>query len=648
MKTLACQGLFIYWKDVLYSLVYLMEDLLLRKRHSLSHILAQAVQREQQRDVEVAIWPAIDNGFYYDFLFSSEKQIKEEDLKKIQNQMEKIVKENQDFVLFSLPDDASKKLVVELMKQKYKEEMRSEFAAAWEEITFYANTIVEWAKDALLRGIDQEYIKYYEGVTKYLQELFPEKFNGKFVTFLDMCEGPHVSNTKELDTKAFKLDKLAWAYWRGNSNNVMMVRVYGLAFDTKEELQNYQHMMEEAKKRDHRILGQKLKIFTISPLVWSGLPLLQPNGMIIRKEVEDYLRELHKDKGYLRVWTPHLAKEELYKTSGHADKFWDELFRVKGKEESFFMKPMNCPHHMQIFADNQFSYRDMPIRYFEPATVYRDEKTGQLSWLTRVRSITQDDGHLFCRVSQITEEVWTIVQIIKEFYTTLGMIDDYWVRLSIRGPEGKYLWDDNVWEKAEWALRAASEKYDLPYKIWVWEAAFYWPKLDFMFKDAIGREWQLATIQCDFNLPVRFDLSFTNEQGEKERPVVIHRAISGSLERFMWVMIEQFWGAFPLWLAPVQFQIVPVADKFNDYAFELAARLRKDDFRVKVDDSTDSFSKKIRNAELMKVPYTLIVWEKEVEWKSVSVREFRSKKQYTLKTEELIEQVMVERKERKI
>ena len=648
MKTLACQGLFIYWKDVLYSLVYLMEDLLLRKRHSLSHILAQAVQREQQRDVEVAIWPAIDNGFYYDFLFSSEKQIKEEDLKKIQNQMEKIVKENQDFVLFSLPDDASKKLVVELMKQKYKEEMRSEFASAWEEITFYANTIVEWAKDALLRGIDQEYIKYYEGVTKYLQELFPEKFNGKFVTFLDMCEGPHVSNTKELDTKAFKLDKLAWAYWRGNSNNVMMVRVYGLAFDTKEELQNYQHMMEEAKKRDHRILGQKLKIFTISPLVWSGLPLLQPNGMIIRKEIEDYLRELHKDKGYLRVWTPHLAKEELYKTSGHADKFWDELFRVKGKEESFFMKPMNCPHHMQIFADNQFSYRDMPIRYFEPATVYRDEKTGQLSWLTRVRSITQDDGHLFCRVSQITEEVWTIVQIIKEFYTTLGMIDDYWVRLSIRGPEGKYLWDDSVWEKAEWALRAASEKYDLPYKIWVWEAAFYWPKLDFMFKDAIGREWQLATIQCDFNLPVRFDLSFTNEQGEKERPVVIHRAISGSLERFMWVMIEQFWGAFPLWLAPVQFQIVPVADKFNDYAFELAARLRKDDFRVKIDDSTDSFSKKIRNAELMKVPYTLIVWEKEVEWKTVSIREFRSKKQYTLKTEELVEQVMVERKERRI
>ena len=625
-----------------------MEDVLLRKRHSLSHILAQAVQREQQWDVEVAIGPAIDNGFYYDFLFSSEKQIKEEDLKRIQNQMEKIVKENQDFVLFSLSDDESKKLVVELMKQKYKEEMRSEFAAAWEEITFYANTIVDGAKDALLKGIDEEYIHYYDRVTTYLQEKFPDKFDGKFVTFLDMCEGPHVENTKELDTKAFKLDKLAWAYWRGNSNNVMMVRVYWLAFDTKEELQEYQHMMDEAKKRDHRILGQKLKIFTISPLVGSGLPLLQPNGMIIRKEVEDYLWELHKDKGYLRVWTPHLAKEDLYKTSGHAEKFWDELFRVQGKEESFFLKPMNCPHHMQIFADNQFSYRDMPIRYFEPATVYRDEKTGQLSGLTRVRSITQDDGHLFCRVSQITEEVWTIVEIIKKFYTTLGMIDDYWVRLSIRGPEGKYLGDDSVWEKAEWALREASEKYQLPYKIGVGEAAFYGPKLDFMFKDAIGREWQLATIQCDFNLPVRFDLSFTNEEGEKERPVVIHRAISGSLERFMWVMIEQFGWAFPLWLAPVQFQVVPVADKFNDYAFEIASKMRKEDFRVKVDDSNDSFSKKIRNAELMKIPYVLIVWEKEVEGKTVSVREFRSKKQYVLWLDELLDQVRVERKERKI
>ena len=625
-----------------------MEEGLYRKRHSLSHILAQAIQREQQRDVEVAIGPAIDNGFYYDFLFAQDKQIKEEDLKKIQSQMEKIIKENQDFVGFALPDDESQKLVLELMKQQYKEEMRAEFAAAGEEITFWANTIVESAKDALLKGINADYIAYYQSVTDYLQFRFPDQFAGKFVTFLDMCEGRHVSSTKEIDPRAFKLEKLAGAYWRGNSDNVMMTRVYGLAFDTKDELQSYISMMEEAKKRDHRILGQKLKIFTISPLVWSGLPLLQPHGMIIRKEIEDFLWNLHKDKGYQRVWTPHLAKEDLYKTSGHAEKFGDELFRVKGKEENFFMKPMNCPHHMQIFADNQFSYRDMPVRYFEPATVYRDEKTWQLSGLTRVRSITQDDGHLFCRVDQIMQEVGTIVEIIKKFYSTLGMINDYRVRLSVRGPEGKYLGSDEVWEKAEGALRAACEKFDLPFKIGIDEAAFYGPKLDFMFKDAIGRERQLATIQCDFNLPVRFDLSFTNEQGEKERPVVIHRAISGSLERFMGVMIEHFGGAFPLWLAPIQIQIVPVAEKFNDYAFQLKSQLNQLDIRAKVDDGSDSFSKKIRNAELMKIPYTIIVGEKEQNSDSVSVREFRSKAQYEKSVVDFIAQVTTERDQRKL
>ena len=606
------------------------------------------MQREQQRDVEVAIGPAIDNGFYYDFLFSQDKQLKEEDLKRIQSQMEKIIKENQDFVGFSLPDAESQKLVLNLMKQQYKEEMRSEFSAAGEEITFWANTIVESAKDALLKGINPEYLAYYQTVTNFLQSRFPEQFAGKFVTFLDMCEGGHVNSTKEIDPRAFKLEKLAGAYWRGNSDNVMMTRVYGLAFDTKDELQSYITMMEEAKKRDHRILGQKLKLFTISPLVGSGLPLLQPHGMIIRKEIEDFLWQLHKDKGYQRVWTPHLAKEDLYKTSGHAEKFGDELFRVKGKEENFFMKPMNCPHHMQIFADNQFSYRDMPVRYFEPATVYRDEKTWQLSGLTRVRSITQDDGHLFCRVDQIMQEVGTIVEIIKKFYSTLGMINDYWVRLSVRGPEGKYLGSDEVWEKAEGALRAACEKFDLPFKIGIDEAAFYGPKLDFMFKDAIGRERQLATIQCDFNLPVRFDLSFTNEQGEKERPVVIHRAISGSLERFMGVMIEHFGGAFPLWLAPIQVQIVPVAEKFNDYAFQLKSQLNQLDIRAKVDDGSDSFSKKIRNAELMKIPYTLIVGEKEQNSDSVSVREFRSKAQYEKSVEDFIAQVASEKDERKL
>ena len=322
--------------------------------------------------------------------------------------------------------------------------------------------------------------------------------------------------TSDIGEENFSLDKLAGAYWRGDSKNKMLTRIYGLGFESREALEAYKTMMEEAKKRDHRILGKKLKLFTLSDLVGSGLPLIQPRGMIMRKAIEEYLWDLHKDKGYDRVWTPHLAKEELYQTSGHAGKYLEDMFSVYGgtSKENFFLKPMNCPHHMQLFADNQFSYRDMPIRYFEPATVYRDEKTGQLSGLTRVRSITQDDGHLFCRVSQIQEEVGTIVDIIKEFYTTFGLMDGYWVSLSIRDmstPE-KYLGGNDVWEIAEKALEDAAKASGLNYRPMPGEAAFYGPKLDFMFKDAIGREWQLATIQCDFNQPNRFHLSFVNEK----------------------------------------------------------------------------------------------------------------------------------------
>lgn len=606
-------------------------ELLHKRRHSLSHILAQAIQRSIDPEVKLWIWPSVDNWFYYDIL--ANRQLVEEDLKVLDEQTTKITKENQDFHYFETDIDTAKKILNDLW-QGFKVELAEEFSANWEKIGFYVNTINAAWKDNLLKWINPEYIKKYENITNILSSHL--ELSNKFVTFADMCEWPHVENTKEIENWSFKIAKLAWAYWRWDENNVMMTRVYGYAFDTKEELKNYLIFLEEAKKRDHRILWDKLKLFTISRLVWAWLPLLQPNGMIIRKEIEDYLWEMHKSKWYLRVWTPHLAKVDLYQTSGHADKFGDELFRVKGWDDNFFLKPMNCPHHMQIFADNQFSYRDMPIRYFEPATVYRDEKTGQLSGLTRVRSITQDDGHLFCRVSQITEEVGTIVSIIKEFYTTMGMIDGYWVRLSIRGPEWKYLGSDEVWEKAEWALRSAAEKYDLPFKVGIWEAAFYGPKLDFMFKDAIWREWQLATIQCDFNLPERFDLSYTNEAWEKERPVVIHRAISWSLERFMWVMIEHFAWMFPLWLAPNQIKIVPVADAFNDCCFELKSKMTAQWLRVKIDDSDDSFSKKIRNAEMEKNPLVVIVWEKEQTNNTLSIRNVSTKEQYELWTDEFI------------
>jgi threonyl-tRNA synthetase len=349
---------------------------------------------------------------------------------------------------------------------------------------------------------------------------------------------------------------------------------------------------------------------------------MQPKGMIIRKAIEDYLWELHAGKGYFRVWTPHIAKEALYVTSGHAAKFGDELFRVQGKEEKFIMKPMNCPHHMQIFVDNQFSYRDMPVRYFEPATVYRDEKSGELSGLTRVRSITQDDGHLFCRVSQIESEVKTISGIIKKFYATMGMLDNYWVSLSVRGDDrSKYLGTDENWQAAESALEGAAKADGLPYRRIEGEAAFYGPKLDFMFKDAIGRQWQLATIQCDFNLPERFDLSFVNEKGEKERPVVIHRAISGSLERFMGVLIEHFAGKFPVWLAPVQATVLPVSEKFADYGEKTYDALIAAGIRAELSEANESLGKRIREAEMMKIPYIIVVGEKEKDDKTISVRD---------------------------
>lgn len=575
-------------------------------RHSLSHVMAQAVKAIYGNDVKLAIGPDIESGFYYDFDFNW-IEFKEENLKELEKKMKNIIKQNQKFEWYKLPvDEAIAKL--KAAGEIYKVEMAEDLKAQGEtEIGFYKNLTQQWVE-----------------------------------TFEDMCRWPHVNQTLDIDENAFKLDKIAWAYWKWDEKNKMLTRVYAFAFASREELDAHLKMLEEARKRDHRILGAKLKIFTISNLVWAWLPLLQPNGMIIRKEVEDFLWELHSKKGYSRVWTPHLAKEDLYVCSGHAEKFWDELFRVTGQDEKFFMKPMNCPHHMQIFADNQFSYRDMPIRYFEPATVYRDEKTGQLSGLTRVRSITQDDGHLFCRVNQITEEVGTIVSIIKEFYKTMWMLDWYWVRLSIRWPEWKYLGSDEVWEKAEWALRQAAEKYDLPFKVGIWEAAFYGPKLDFMFKDAIGREWQLATIQCDFNLPERFDLSFTNEKWEKERPVVIHRAISGSLERFMWVMIEHFAGTFPLWLSPKQAVVVPVWENFNNYAEEVYNKLKDAWIRVSIDDSTDSLNKKVRNAEQSRINYILVIWEQEQNSKGVAVRNYKTKEQTSEKLDDFISRIKEE------
>jgi threonyl-tRNA synthetase len=580
---------------------------LMRLRHSLSHIMAQAVL-EMFPQARLGTGPAIEEGFYYDFELP--RAITQDDLKKLEKHMRQIIKSGAKFVRFELPINEAKKKLEE-----------------------QGQTLKIEIVDAIAEQGDKKVSFYQTGDD-----------------FDDLCEGPHVKNTLDIPLDSFKLDKFSAAYWRADDSRESMQRIYGLAFETAEELKAFLELREEAKKRDHKVLGPALKLFTCSPLVGAGLPLLQPKGMIIRKQIEDYLWELHKDKGYHRVWSPHIAREDLYVTSGHAEKFGDELFRVTGKEDKFILKPMNCPHHMQIFTDNHFSYRDMPIRYFEPATVYRDEKSGQLGGLTRVRSITQDDGHLFCTMSQIKDEVKTISGIVKEFYQTLGMDKEYWVSLSVRDDDdSKYLGTKDGWAKAEKALEDAAKSIKLPYKKIEGEAAFYGPKLDFMFKDCLGREWQLATIQCDFNLPERFNLCFVNEKGEKERPVVIHRAISGSLERFLGVLIEHFAGAFPVWLAPVQVVLLPIADAHQQYCQELMQELLSQDVRTELHQaSSESLNKRIRNAEQQKIPYMLVVGDKEVKDKKVAVRSYKTKEQEVMSQSDFVQKVLTEIKDKSL
>ncbi|MEI8269739.1 MAG: threonine--tRNA ligase [bacterium] len=572
-------------------------------RHSLAHLLAAAVL-EMYPDTKNTIGPSIEDGFYYDFEFSS--PISDKDLPKIEKKMREILKS---WRAFESAEKTKEEAEKHFDNNEYKKELIEEITGKGEKITFYTC--------------------------------------GKFT---DLCRGGHLENPKEeIAEGSFKLDRVAGAYWRGSELNKMLTRIYGLAFSTKEELEKYIFQREEAKKRDHKKLGYELGLFTVSELIGSGLPLIKPKGMIIRKAIGDFLWDLHKDKGYSQVWTPHIAKEKLYEVSGHAAKFGDELFRVSGKEDKFFMKPMNCPHHMQIFADDQFSYRDMPVRYFEPATVYRDEKSGQLGGLTRVRAITQDDGHLFCRKDQIEEEVGTIVSIVREFYTAVGMMENYWVSLSVRGDDlSKYIGENENWEIAERALDNAAKANNLNYKRVEGEAAFYGPKLDFMFKDSIGRQWQLATIQCDFNLPERFNLAFTNQKGEKERPVVIHRAISGSLERFMGVLIEHYAGAFPTWLSPIQVAIVPVRENHEEETKKISDILKSSGIRVETYSADrDSLGKRIHEAKGMKTPYVMVLGDKEVTSGELTIENRDGTKTENISLKEFLEKIEKEISEKK-
>lgn len=568
-------------------------DQLHAQRHSLAHIMATAVQHLWP-EAKFGVGPVVENGFYYD-VDLGETKVSDEDFGKIEAEMKKVIAENQPFERFERPVDEAITWAQE-NKQPYKEELLNDLKRA--------GTTVAKDLDAAELGTIAEGDAQVENASFYK--------NGDFT---DLCRGPHAESTGKVG--AFKLMRVSGAYWRGKEDNAQMQRIYGVAFATEDELKKYLELLEEAKKRDHRKLGQELDLFTFSDLVGPGLPLYTPRGTVLIEEIKGALREISRQYDMLQVSIPHLAKLDLYKLSGHADKFEEELFRVSSHyNQEFILKPVNCPHHTQIYASRPRSYRDLPLRYVEQTMQYRDEKPGQLGGLQRTRGFTVDDGHTFCRVDQIEEEATTLTQIIHDFYSMLELWGDHWVSLSVRDPQkpDAYIGDPKDWDDAEAMLANVSEKMGLEAKRMEGEAAIYGPKLDFMFKDALGRETQLATVQLDFAMPKRFKLAYIDADGQEKTPVMIHRAILGSFERFIMLLIEHFGGKFPVWLAPEQIRVATLNQEDDIVAF--AQKLVDDGkalgLRVTLDSTGESVGKKIRSAETMKVPYTLVIGGKEV------------------------------------
>lgn len=573
------------------------EEHLYAMRHSLAHITAQAVQHLWP-EAKFGVGPVVENGFYYD-IDLGETQISESDFKRIEKEMRTII--NKDYPFVRSDKDIDDALAwAKDAKQPYKVELLNDLKR---EGTTLASEL-----DASMMGLPA-------GISGSSHASVESVTTASFYTdgdFTDLCRGPHVESTGKVG--AFKLMRVAGAYWRGNDKNPQMQRLYGVAFATKEELEQYLTMLEEAKNRDHRKLGQELDLFTFSQRVGSGLPLFTPRGTVLREELASFAESMRKEAGFDRVSIPHITKTDLYKTSGHWDKFGDELFLVKSQETSdeFALKPMNCPHHNEIYASRPRSYRDLPIRYFETTTVYRDEKTGELGGLSRVRSISQDDSHVYARPDQVEAEVAVLIENVQRLYSTLGMT--LRARLSYRDDSEGYLGDKALWDDAQATIKKLAESNELDYFEALGEAAFYGPKIDFMATDAIGREHQVATVQLDFVQPDRFELEYTAEGGDKVRPVMIHCALLGSIERFLSVYIEHTAGRFPLWLAPEQLRIIQVkdSDEVVQFVQQLRDLSREKGVRFYVDDTNESVGKKIRNAELLKIPYTLVIGEKEV------------------------------------
>ena len=566
--------------------------------HSSSHLMAHAI-KSIHPEAKFGVGPAIENGFYYDFDIND--KLGDDDLKKIEDKMMVIAGENNPFERVEL----SKEKAIEFFKKQedqYKLEILSELNEKEETISIYK-----------------------EG------------------DFTDLCTGPHLPAAGKI--KYVKLLSVSGSYWRGDEHNKQLQRIYGVSFPKKKMLDEYLERLEEAKKRDHRKLGKELELFLITNNVGSGLPIWLPKGTILRETLENYLRGEQKKRGYEPVITPHIGNINLYKTSGHYPYYSDSQFppmTLEDGKEQYLLKPMNCPHHFQVYASKPRSYRDLPIRLTEFGTVYRYEQSGELNGLTRVRSFAVDDSHIFVRQDQLLDEVCNVIELIQVVFKQMGF-EDFFTQLSFRDEnEEKYGGDIKLWERAQQELKEAADKMKLNYVIAEGEAAFYGPKIDFMVRDALGRRWQLGTVQVDYVMPERFDLEYTGSDGQKHRPVVIHRAPFGSLERFIGILIEHYAGEFPLWLAPTQVVVIPISQNFFDYASEVLNELKKNDIRAEIDERNEKVGYKIRDWELKKVPYMIIVGEKEAESGNISVRKHKEGDKGTFKLSEFIDNIVDE------
>lgn len=566
--------------------------------HSSAHLLAEALE-ELYPGVKFGIGPAIDNGFYYDVDLGG-KAFGEEDLAAVESKMKELAKKNSEYIR----RDVSKSEALDYFTKKgdpYKIE--------------------------LINGLDDGKITFYQ--------------QGNFV---DLCKGPHLPNTGFI--KSVKLLNVAGAYWRGDEKNKMLTRIYGITFPKQKELDEYLHLLEEAKKRDHRKLGKELELFAFSEKVGMGLPLWLPKGTILRERLEQFMRKAQVKAGYDPVVTPHIGSKALYVTSGHYEKYGKDSFQPihsPDSDEVFLLKPMNCPHHCEIYKTKPRSYRDLPVRLAEFGTVYRYEQSGELHGLTRVRGFTQDDAHIFCTAEQVKDEFIKVIDLVLHVFRSLGF-QDFTAQVSLRDPENKqkYIGDDVLWDKAERQIQEAADERGLKTVAVQDEAAFYGPKLDFMIKDALGRSWQLGTIQVDYNLPKRFELEYVGSDNQKHTPVMIHRAPFGSLERFVAVLIEHCAGNFPLWLAPDQIAVLPISERFNDYAKLVFDKLKEHDIRGLLDDRDEKIGRKIRDAETRKIPYMLIVGEKEVSEGLVAVRRHGKGDQGSVNLEEFVSNFRIE------